>query len=101
MLSLVSDDVEHHVNQGEVRRGRAAFAEFCSHMGVSYREELRDMVVFLSEDGSRAAAEFMVHGEYLQTDPGLPEARGAGLCSARRVVLCAEGGPDYPRDHLL
>jgi len=76
MLSLVSDDVEHHVNQGEVRCGRAAFAEFCSHMGVSYREELRDMVIFASGDGTRAAAEFVVHGEYLKTDPGLPEAHG-------------------------
>ena len=76
MLACVTDDVEHHVNQGAVRRGRAAFAEFCSHMGVSYREELRDMVIFVSEDGTRAAAEFTVHGEYLQTDPGLPEARG-------------------------
>ncbi|SUZ32871.1 hypothetical protein ROE7235_02635 [Roseibaca ekhonensis] len=76
MLALVSDDVAHHVNQGEVRHGRAAFAEFCSHMGVSYREELRDMVIFVSDDGTRAAAEFTVHGEYLQTDPGLPEACG-------------------------
>ncbi len=76
MLALVSDDVEHHVNQGEVRRGRAVFAEFCAHMGVSYREELRDLVIFANDDGTRAAAEFTVHGEYLQTDPGLPEARG-------------------------
>ncbi|WP_071797304.1 ketosteroid isomerase-related protein [Natronohydrobacter thiooxidans] len=76
MLALVSDDVQHFVNQGEVRQGRAAFAEFCSHMGVSYREKLRDMVIFASEDGTRAAAEFVVHGEYLQTDPGLPEAHG-------------------------
>jgi len=76
MLAMVSEDVEHHVNQGEVRRGKVMFAEFCSHMGVSYREELREIVVFATEDGSRAAAEFMVHGEYLQTDPGLPEARG-------------------------
>jgi steroid delta-isomerase-like uncharacterized protein len=76
MLSLVSDDVQHFVNQGEMRQGRAKFAEFCSHMGISYRETLRDMVVFVSEDGTRAAAEFVVHGEYLQTDPGLPEAHG-------------------------
>ncbi len=76
MLALVSDDVAHHVNQGDVRHGRAAFAEFCGHMGVSYREELRDMVIFVNDDGTRAAAEFTVHGEYLQTDPGLPEARG-------------------------
>ncbi|TVP69964.1 MAG: isopropylmalate/homocitrate/citramalate synthase [Rhodobacteraceae bacterium] len=76
MIALVSDDVTHHVNQGDTRKGRAAFTEFCSHMGVSYREQLRDMVIFLSPDGTRAAAEFTVHGEYLQTDPGLPEAHG-------------------------
>lgn len=76
MLALVSEDVQHFVNQGDMRQGRAAFAEFCSHMGVSYREELRDMVIFASDDGTRAAAEFVVHGEYLQTDPGLPEAHG-------------------------
>ena len=76
MLALVSEDVQHFVNQGELRQGRAAFAEFCSHMGVSYRETLRDMVIFASDDGTRAAAEFTVHGEYLKTDPGLPEARG-------------------------
>lgn len=76
MSALVTGDVEHHVNQGAVRRGRALFDEFGSHMGVSYREELKDIVIFVSEDGTRAAAEFTVHGEYLQTDPGLPEARG-------------------------
>ncbi|MGP9791844.1 ketosteroid isomerase-related protein [Roseinatronobacter sp. NSM] len=76
MLALVSDDVEHFVNQGEMRKGRALFAEFCAHMGVSYREQLRDMVIFVNDHGTRAAAEFTVHGEYLQTDPGLPAATG-------------------------
>lgn len=76
MLACVTEDVAHHVNQGGVRHGKAAFAEFCAHMGVSYREELRDLVLFVSPDGTRAAAEFTVHGTYLATDPGLPEARG-------------------------
>ncbi|ABN77383.1 protein of unknown function DUF1486 [Rhodobacter sphaeroides ATCC 17029] len=76
MLACVTDDIEHRVNEGEVRHGREAFADFCSHMGVSYREELRDMVIFVNEDGTRGAAEFVVHGTYLQTDPGLPEAQG-------------------------
>ena len=76
MLALVSDDVDHFVNQGERRSGRDKFAEFCAHMGVSYRETLRDLVIFSSDDGTRAAAEFTVHGTYLQTDPGLPEAHG-------------------------
>lgn len=76
MQALVSDDVEHFVNQGEMRKGRALFAEFCAHMGVSYREQLRDMVIFVNDHGTRAAAEFTVHGEYLKTDPGLPAAKG-------------------------
>lgn len=80
MLALVRDDVQHFVNQGDLREGRVKFAEFCSHMGVSYREELRDLVIFTSTDGLRAAAEFSVHGEYLKTDPGLPEANGQRYC---------------------
>ena len=76
MLDCVTEDVEHRVNEGGTRRGKALFAEFCAHMGVSYRERLDGIVVFATEDGTRAAAEFVVHGEYLQTDPGLPEARG-------------------------
>ena len=85
MLDCVADDVEHRVNEGGVRRGWAKFAEFCSHMGVSYREELKDLVIFANEAGTRGAAEFVVHGEYLQTDPGLPEAAG------QRYVLPAGG----------
>ena len=76
MLACVADDVEHRVNEAENRIGRAKFAEFCGHMGVSYREQLKDMVIFANDAGDRAAAEFMVHGEYLKTDPGLPEAKG-------------------------
>ena len=92
MLALVSEDVQHFVNQGDMRQGRAAFAEFCSHMGVSYREELRDMVIFASEDGTRAAAEFTVHGEYLQTDPGLPEAKGQRYTLPAGSFFSLEGG---------
>jgi steroid delta-isomerase-like uncharacterized protein len=76
MLACVSDTVEHRVNEAGIRRGRQLFAEFCAHMGVSYRENLKEIQIFANEDGSRAAAEFVVHGLYLQTDPGLPEARG-------------------------
>ena len=85
MLECVAEDVEHRVNEGGIRRGRAKFAEFCGHMGVSYREELKDLVILANDEGTRGAAEFVVHGEYLQTDPGLPEAKG------QRYVLPAGG----------
>ena len=76
MLACLTDDIEHRVNEGAHRIGKAKFAEFCGHMGVSYREELKDIVTFATDDGTRAAAEFVVHGTYLKTDPGLPEAKG-------------------------
>lgn len=76
MLACLTEDVAHHVNEGQIRTGKAAFAEFCAHMTACYREELTEMVIFEAEGGTRAAAEFMVNGTYLATDPGLPEATG-------------------------
>ena len=76
MLDCVTEDLAHHVNQGEVRRGKDAFDAFNAHMTECYREDLRDIVVFLNDAGTRAAAEFIVHGTYLKTDEGLPEATG-------------------------
>lgn len=76
MLSYLHDDVEHHVNEGAVRKGKEMFREFNAHMTHTYRENLSDMVVFANETGDRAAAEFIVNGTYLNTDDGLPPANG-------------------------
>ena len=76
MLACLADDVVHDINQGGREHGKAAFAAFLAHMDRCYRERLRDIVVMTSEDGSRAAAEFVVEGEYLVTDEGLPPANG-------------------------
>ncbi|WP_273499108.1 ketosteroid isomerase-related protein [Lentibacter algarum] len=76
MLACVAEDVAHHVNEGQVRRGKAAFGEFCAHMSRCYQEELTDMVIFAAEGSTRAAAEYIVNGTYLATDSGLPEANG-------------------------
>jgi steroid delta-isomerase-like uncharacterized protein len=76
MLNCLSEDVAHHVNEGQIRRGKQAFAEFCAHMSRCYKEELTDIVLFEAAGGTRAAAEFIVNGTYLATDEGLPEAKG-------------------------
>lgn len=76
MLSLLAEDVAHDVNQGGRRTGKEAFRAFLAQMDASYRERLEDLVVMVDATGARAAAEFTVLGEYLRTDPGLPEARG-------------------------
>lgn len=76
MLACLADDVVHDVNQGGRRQGKVAFADFSRHMARCYAEQLRDIVVMVSEDGARAAAEFVVDGSYLASDAGLPEAKG-------------------------
>ena len=75
-LSLLTDDVVHDINQGGREIGRDAFVAFMQRMNASYREQIADIVVMVSDDGTRAAAEFTVLGEYLKTDEGLPQANG-------------------------
>ncbi len=75
-LALLADDVVHDINQGERQVGKQVFAAFMQHMNRCYKENLTDMVIMASEDGKRASAEFVVNGEYLATDEGLPEANG-------------------------
>jgi steroid delta-isomerase-like uncharacterized protein len=72
MLACLSDDVRHEINQGGVQIGKTAFRAFLSEMQHSYQERLSDVVI-LAED-ARASAEYVVHGTYLQTAPGLPAA---------------------------
>lgn len=76
MIQCLTDDIAHHVNEGNIRVGKEKFASFCEHMSHCYKENLTDMVIFLSPDGKRAAAEYIVNGTYLETDAGLPEAKG-------------------------
>ncbi|RPD85392.1 ketosteroid isomerase-related protein [Luteimonas sp. 100069] len=76
MLALLGDDVAHDLNQGPRQTGRAAFAAFMQRMDACYRERLDEVVVLASADGRRAAAEYVVHGQYLADDAGLPPARG-------------------------
>ncbi|WP_296101600.1 ketosteroid isomerase-related protein [uncultured Agrobacterium sp.] len=75
-LALLTDDVVHDINQGERQVGKDIFAKFMQHMNRCYKENLTDMVIMASEDGKRASAEFIVNGEYLKSDEGLPQANG-------------------------
>ncbi|WP_372875176.1 nuclear transport factor 2 family protein [Pseudomonas sp.] len=75
-LDLLSDEVVHDINQGERQVGKATFTAFMDKMNRCYRERLSDIVVMQNSEGNRAAAEFVVHGEYLADDQGLPPANG-------------------------
>jgi steroid delta-isomerase-like uncharacterized protein len=75
-LGMLAEDVVHDINQGGRETGRDAFRRFMERMNRSYQEQIVDIVVMASEDGSRAAVEFTVLGKYLKSDEGLPEAKG-------------------------
>jgi steroid delta-isomerase-like uncharacterized protein len=76
MVGLMAADVAHDVNQGGREVGREAFRRFLERMAAAYREEVVELIVLTEESGKRAAAEYLVSGNYLKTDEGLPPARG-------------------------
>ena len=92
MLSCLTDDVIHDVNQGERRTGKEKFRAFNARMTHHYREQLQDIAVMVSKDGTRAAAEFNVNGTYLATDSGLPEAKGQTYMLPAGTFFAIRGG---------
>jgi len=86
-LNLLTDDVIHDINQGKREVGKEAFTQFMACMNFNYKEQLVDMVVMASKNGQRAAAEFVVLGEYLKTDEGLPAANDKNISYPRVLFL--------------
>lgn len=76
MLSMLTEDVAHDLNQGAREIGRDAFRAFLRRMDHCYAEQLRDIVLMASADGLRVGTEYVVHGQYKATDAGLPQADG-------------------------
>jgi steroid delta-isomerase-like uncharacterized protein len=86
-LALLTDDVVHGISQGGEEVGKDAFRRFIAHMDRCYRERITDLVVMTEPSGTRAAAEFVVHGTYIATDPGVPA--GTPPASGQTYVLPA------------
>ena len=83
LLRVVSTVAPHNkafagmlVGDIAAQTGKDAFRSFLQHMDRTYAEQLSDIVIMANDDGTRAAAEFIVHGKYLADDEGLPPATG-------------------------
>ena len=76
ILACLDDNVAHDINQGDRETGKLSFRAFLGRMDHAYSEQLRDIVIMTSEDGRRAAAEFIVDGIYKVADEGFPAAHG-------------------------
>ncbi len=75
MLELLADDVVHDLNEGPSEMGRERFRSFMGVMNEHYSEQVKDLVIFSSDEPRRFAAEFFIEGTYLKTQAGLPPAR--------------------------
>lgn len=73
-IDLLHDEVVHDINQGESQLGKQKFLSFMERMNRCYREQVKDLIIMTNEDGSHAAAEFIIEGTYVATDTGLPPA---------------------------
>ncbi len=58
-LSLLDPEVVHDINQGETQIGIDAFTAFMGRMNDAYEEQITDLVIMTTADGTRAAAEFV------------------------------------------
>lgn len=76
MISLLHPDVRHDINQGHFEMGVEAFKKFMAHMDECYKEELRNMTIFSSDQPDKFSAQYDVYGIYLKTDGSLPPAHG-------------------------
>lgn len=92
MLACLADDVAHDINQGDRQNGKAAFRAFLARMDTAYSERLENIVLMTSADGTRASAEFVVHGEYKEADEGLPPAHGQSYMLPAGAFFEVEGG---------
>ncbi len=76
MLEMLTENVIHDTNQGSRTIGKKEFTKFLVEMDEFYDEHLDNIVIMVSTEGKRAAAEFICNGTYKTTCEGLPPARG-------------------------
>lgn len=74
-LALLGQGAVYEVSQGKTEVDKEVFRRFLLHMNRCYRGRIYALAVMINPDGSRGA-EFMLDGEYLQTDGDLPPASG-------------------------
>ena len=90
LLATLADDVVHDINEGGREVGLEAFRAFKTHMDACYREQIRDMVFMTG--GRHGTVEFVVDGEYIGTDAGLPEATGQRYSIPAAAIFEVEDG---------
>ena len=92
ILDCVTDQVAHHGSDGEITVGKPALAEHLATRQRHFSERIEDLHIWIDESGTRAAAEFVIHGAYRVRAEGLPPAHGQKFVSPAGAFFTLEGG---------
>lgn len=76
VLSLLSEDATHDVDEGCRERSREALPLFMERPDLCYAGRIRDMRVMVDSKNTRTSGESIVGGVYKTTNSGLLEAHG-------------------------
>lgn len=77
---LLAPDVLYESNQAAALVGQTEVLSFLKHWYERYFQEISDVEIFVSDEGSRAAAEFMIIGSPIDGQPGFTyELRGGAF----------------------
>jgi steroid delta-isomerase-like uncharacterized protein len=90
LLSILSDDVVHEINEGPTEVGIERFRAFKAHMDEAYREQIKDMVIMV--EGDRGCCDFICEGTYMKTDAGLPEAKNQTYVIPGCAIFTCQNG---------
>lgn len=75
-LNCLDENVVHDINHAHQELGKAKFQIFLERMNRCYKEIAKDILIMVNDEGTRAAAEFIIEGSYIATDSPLPDAKG-------------------------
>ncbi len=74
ILALCSDDVANDPNQGDTQIGKDKLKIFLETAWAHFDEKVSNIMLMANKDESKVASEYLVHGTYYKTKPGLFES---------------------------
>ncbi|MBS0288168.1 MAG: nuclear transport factor 2 family protein [Proteobacteria bacterium] len=76
MYAMLSDNVQHEMNDGGMQKGKAAFVKMIQDSTKNYQENVDNVIYMVSDDGKHVATKFTFKGKYISTDESNIPAKG-------------------------
>lgn len=92
ILALCTDDVVNDPNQGDSQTGKDKLKAFLETAWAHFDEKVSDLVSMANADQSKIASEYLVHGTYYKTKPGLFPATNQKYVISPATIFTLKAG---------